>query len=419
MPTGVYQTDWLRSRPATILRMVDSVFIIPEFDAVGVQWIGASENVFQINASADRDFVLLRRPNKPADATFVPVIRYRIGESVYRYRLWNDDNLMVGAETCPLYNGEKIKKNFVIEIWNLGTEGTVLNSTVEVENTTAITLETSIREYPSDFRDLDDTEIEGDTVNNEDLLNTNVFPIPAPSYIQPYFISTAGVEGAGVGQAVTFWRDQSILAKDIGSSGTAGKPIHDGSESDLSNKPALDFTGGSKTIQRSTADVTVTQGWLLFKHTSWTNGHDILKIQSGGQGLLIEQAAGTPDITITVDGIGSVVIDSAVLDTYYILEYHIDNSDLVDAVLRAKLYDLDGVLLEEENLVGSGLQAFVNSTIVIGPALTKIAALILTNSTAVSADVVSYLLSIYKLAMSLPLVFSASGPWLDNTADVD
>jgi len=69
----------------------------------------------QYNYTADKDFIL-GSIGKIINSNVVLCIRYRIGDNIYRWKLWEDD---LFTQNIPLYNGELIKKNFVIEVWTL------------------------------------------------------------------------------------------------------------------------------------------------------------------------------------------------------------------------------------------------------------------------------------------------------------
>lgn len=122
--------DWHQVRPVVPYGPRHSYFVLPAFDASGlggsggfsgVTWRGVSEITSQFNYSATRNFSILDVPQKPSfpfpSRRFVPCVKFRVGEAVTRYKLWDDDRA-VGMPWSE-YNGEIIRANFCIEIWTV------------------------------------------------------------------------------------------------------------------------------------------------------------------------------------------------------------------------------------------------------------------------------------------------------------
>jgi len=118
-------------RPAAECGYIGAYISIPTFSYVGPIWKGVSEIVCQFNYSATRNFVLRGRPLAPVAANYAAVIKYRIGYTVYRYKLWEG----IGEVTpnVELYRGQVIKKNFVIEIWNVASSNAVNGDAMNVQ----------------------------------------------------------------------------------------------------------------------------------------------------------------------------------------------------------------------------------------------------------------------------------------------
>lgn len=133
-------------RPAPIAEWLNSFVSLPIFSYSGIPWKGASEIVTQFNYTATKNFTLRELPTPPVGVNFCLVIRYRIGLVSFRYKLWSAVGEVLNE---PLYNGEVIKKNFVLEIW------TVQNTT-NVSLATAINIKTSIRKIPDTYASLDE-----------------------------------------------------------------------------------------------------------------------------------------------------------------------------------------------------------------------------------------------------------------------
>lgn len=112
-------------------------------------WAGASVIVAQFNFSASKNFVLEDLPEAPADANFCLCIRYRVGDEVYRYKLWENVDEVLNV---PLYNGEVIKKNFVLEVW-----------TVKEVNAAANNIEIKLRSSILELQSTDENDADNST----------------------------------------------------------------------------------------------------------------------------------------------------------------------------------------------------------------------------------------------------------------
>lgn len=106
---------WLDINPqGGALSRTHKYLTIPAFTSVD-RWDGYSQIVTSFNCEAPNNFSL--KPfSAPANPNFVLCISYRVGETVTRYLLWD----AVGSEMpyFPLYEGQLIKKNFRLEVWN-------------------------------------------------------------------------------------------------------------------------------------------------------------------------------------------------------------------------------------------------------------------------------------------------------------
>ena len=135
--------DWLNWKHMSEVKFRQGYVSLPAFTYTNPDFHGAGIVVAQYNYSADRNFRLTRRPAKPTDVNYGLCIRFRVGTTVYRYRLWEFD---LNPDENPLYTNQLIGKNFVLEIWTL--QGQTTSSQDE-----AITLFTSLRTMPTDYRD--------------------------------------------------------------------------------------------------------------------------------------------------------------------------------------------------------------------------------------------------------------------------
>lgn len=88
---------------------------IPQFSLTPPTWPGASLRVCQFNFTVPQPFTM-NRPTKPASPTFIPVVRYRLADVAYRWKLWENAGEVL---YLPLYNGETILEEFCFEIWTV------------------------------------------------------------------------------------------------------------------------------------------------------------------------------------------------------------------------------------------------------------------------------------------------------------
>ena len=108
--------DWHTVSVSTPITGKSRCYIrIPSFYYNDIDTTRDSYVRLQYNYTADKDFTISRLP-KVIGSNVVLCIRYRIGNDIYRWKLWEDD---LFTQNIPLYNGEVIKKNFVIEVWTL------------------------------------------------------------------------------------------------------------------------------------------------------------------------------------------------------------------------------------------------------------------------------------------------------------
>lgn len=119
---------WQQTRKAHAIDKAKGYFTLPAFALPTQVWRGSSEIIGQFNCSASKNFTISALPVKPVIADYIPYIlciKYRIGGTVYRYKVWSLDTIDNGATILKdtllgvdFYNGQVIKKNFVLEIWS-------------------------------------------------------------------------------------------------------------------------------------------------------------------------------------------------------------------------------------------------------------------------------------------------------------
>lgn len=138
--------DWLLRTPVVPVRRRDTYIELPAFAYTGLEWKGASEVISQFNFSASRKFTLSNLPTKPTDVNYGLCIRYRIGDTVYRFKLWDDPEFKLTGDV-PVYSNQIIRANFVLEVWSY--EGETVAT-----NVAAIQMITSVKILPTDVSQL-------------------------------------------------------------------------------------------------------------------------------------------------------------------------------------------------------------------------------------------------------------------------
>jgi len=81
-------------------------------------WSGASVIVAQYNYTSTNNFILTELPEPPDDVNFCLVIRYRVGDKITRFKLWENVGEVQADHLYDIDNPEVILKNFVLEIWS-------------------------------------------------------------------------------------------------------------------------------------------------------------------------------------------------------------------------------------------------------------------------------------------------------------
>lgn len=111
--------------------------IIPAFLLAPNTWAGASTVLASIPLN-NTAYLSLKMPIDLFGANFVPAIRWYDGVLAKRFKLWENDGELL---YYPVYDGERIGPNAVIEIWSV-------NTTSAPENDSAVTLESSQFVFP-------------------------------------------------------------------------------------------------------------------------------------------------------------------------------------------------------------------------------------------------------------------------------
>jgi hypothetical protein len=161
-----------------------------------LKWNGASQRITQWNYSSTNNFVLTELPEPPVDSDFCLCIAYRVGDEVYRYKLWEGIGEVLNV---PLYTSQIIKKYFSLEVWS--TE-----SSDEVNLGTAIQLTSSIRAVMTDVTDTFEV-VEGVEAANQ-LYETPTVTVDTTNLVTWYRgdVSQLTVDAVGTVSAATLYQ---------------------------------------------------------------------------------------------------------------------------------------------------------------------------------------------------------------------
>lgn len=191
---------WSQFKPFTRVGKIRTYVQLPAFSYTP-NYTGASELVTQFNFSASRNFYLRNRPAKPTGVNYLLCIKYRVGETVYRYKLWHVDGAP-NLEEVPLYNSNLIRANFVLEVWSIDTTAS---------QDEAINIITSVTEVVTDLEDLGDVALAvGEEFNSYNNIAPAAVALPANITGGSGYYRYTSADIVGVGTA-TQWTNSGSL----------------------------------------------------------------------------------------------------------------------------------------------------------------------------------------------------------------
>jgi len=261
---------WLQFRPFTPITKLRTYVQLPAFD-VAVDWLGYSELVYQYNFSASQSFYLKNRPAKPLGVNYLLCIKYRVGETVYRYKLWGDVG-EVEMDEVPLYTNQLILPNFVLEIWSTEDQ-------TDAVQETAINLITSVVEMPTTISDLDDVAL-AVGASFEDYEQTAEAETPTSNfYWAPADLTTANWPGSAEASQTTPDLTWGTNPRTIGTN--------------QGNQFVTDPRVNADVLVATPALNNRFSFWFAFYPTTWSAGDVILKLADSTIDYYIQLMAGT------------------------------------------------------------------------------------------------------------------------------
>lgn len=381
-------------RPALPCDYIGSYIVVPAFSYIGPIWKGASEVVTQFNYTVDRNFVLKTRPTKPANVNYCPVIRYRVGYTTYRYKLWS----VVGEQlNVPQYNGEVIKKNFVIEIWNVATYNAVSSAD-------GFNVELGIRKVPDyNYASLADYDAQDNTAEEVGPSGqiSNVAALPTTGLLAQYI--SGNFDGVNLPDSVGSF-DLAV---------TFGAPLADGSDVQAGYTPiqfaASDIISGASPFAGLAAGTTVLM-IVVMKLNSWADSVSLFGVSGGGNSINLRQKAGgvSPQVQI-IQGVSVSTGHSL----YTIGDYVIAQLQITPS-LAGNGYGVSGLGNNNNDQLTVSTFAHATNIILTGP-MNFLECLCYDSSGAAELDeAVNHLLSKYGFGDAIPTEPSGDVAWLDN-----
>ena len=378
---------WIKQRKANAFRNAASFFNIPVFNENGnggtISYI-----VTQFDYIATQNFILKSLPTKPSNPTFCPVIKYTLASGqVVRYKLW--ENVGETILGCSLYNGQKIFKNFVIEIWSL-------NAVTNVLNLAPIPVAISILYYITDLANQNPVE---DDIGAEcnGLSNVNVGS-PITTDLQFWYDTSNGVTQSGGG--VSAWADRSGNGRDLSVVGIT--PSYGSSDATINGKPTITFNNGRAMRNVAGGIYEANQILMVVKQVSWTLGKDLLLTDS----LELKQDDVTPSINALINAHDNRDTD-LIIGTWFLLEFILEHSGS-DTIILLNVSPLNFYgNVQTQFYVG---ESFTNSlqTLTIGDANIRVAEILgYGQPVADITQTIQYLGYKYSDGFSLPLNFAA------------
>lgn len=103
---------------AQVTQPLRKTMTLPAFTLATPTWLGASQRLSEYAVGNTDYYFSFKTPIRKFGINFIPAIRWKLDNKLYRFKLW-DDSLAVLY--FPVYSGEKIGLNAVMEIWSINT----------------------------------------------------------------------------------------------------------------------------------------------------------------------------------------------------------------------------------------------------------------------------------------------------------
>lgn len=404
--------DWNSVTPAVQAQHVNRYFELPAFNLAAPAWKNSSEIARQYNYSATKNFALRNRPAKPSGVNYGLCIRYRIGDVVTRYKLWDDNAFLL--PNVPLYNGETIKKHFCLEIWSL-------NGQANISQASSIRLTSTIRKYITDFSAMpaNDEDDAGEAAAS--LSNAASASAPPAAGLEAWYKAAEANVVLDGSDNVQQWNDLSGKGRHLVQATPANRPAWLDNGFGTRNHPRIRFSGANDNLALNPlpASFSPKHLYLALYQPAWTIGASIFfSVRT-----LIRQFGAAGDVQSVTDGVTATVSlpvvagSAANEDTPRILEWYYTSvtgglahkGTLVENSLFKTLESATDAV--ETDLVASTAIQFGS-----GAEFDIAEALIYSEKQSAANDLLikQYLANQFVLGIALPVSFDSGSPWLTN-----
>ncbi len=407
--------DWTTFVPATRVNNYRRTYVqLPAFTVADVEWAGASQVVLQYNYSADKSFVLSARPTKPSGVNFGLCVRWRVGDEVFRYKLWRDDAFILSDDAAPLYTGQVIKPNFVLEIWNL-------EDLTEASLEDAIDIYTSVRTSITALSERSAAALcEGEAFS--DFAAGEVTPVTEPpSTGRLIWCRSDQNVISGGGSDVGFWQNIDNVAESFAFGGAPAPQIVSNQTVGSVITDTIQFVDSTTGRFPYSTAKSIRYVAMLVKLSSF----GVLKAVHGQYNAGADSQAyayiNRLSVALQVGG-GTLVAESATewyLVTMAIDETSVNNYDIIGNIYKAEdfttVYDTVTTAIVDTITTW---KPFLGKDFSTGSAGFEIADYVAYDSVldaTATTELLSYFASRYNPNISLPLSFNEGGPWLDNS----
>ncbi len=380
---------WQKHRAVRKFSNRGTFFNIPAFTGIANN-IGISLIATQFNYQASQHFTITTLPIISSNISFVACIKYVLaGGVVKRFKLWeNVGETIIG---CPLYAGQKIYKNFTIEIWTIPDYTTTIN---EEE----IKVSISIKRYVDNLLHQEDVE-ECTGVQCSLLNNINVLEPPTP---QQFFYTNEGIIFIA-GNLVTGWTDNSGNGRTLTVAGL--QSAYTAVEALINNKHSVTFDNGKQLRNISGVSYRNDHFFIVTNQLAWILNRALITTDT----LTLKQNNVSP--RLAVDFVTTLINTyNTALNTWFIIAVKITHEVIKGYTLYLSVFDFQKHLFTANYLIGDIIVVDEVLTLIFGGANIKMAEII-GYQDALPAEssnqVIAYLGYKFNLGLSLPLQFNA------------
>jgi hypothetical protein len=395
------QVDWITRRPATRVEPRRGYITIPAFSYSDVDVaLEASYIRVQFCFSTPNNFTINTIPTV-SGGNYAACIRYRVGDTIYRYKLWDVSDTVIPH--VSQYAGQVIKKNFVIEIWTVPGAATVSQAS-------SLQMLLSIRAVPTDYRVLTTYEVAAYTVGAS-LENVGVTAPPSTGLEAWYRADNYVLEP--LTNDVNSTQDLSGNSRHMVYS--VAKPLSSSSESIFNAKPVFKFAATKNFITGALATNFIAKHIYLVMHLpSPIIGTSLLDI-SGVDPITFLAGSSVDEFVSSAYGAIGVPLTVSPMDANKVGIVHFKCTNTGVFIRTLETFDLTGELLGT-SAPELHTQAFVpTSQILVGGENLWLAELLMYSDENLDTNaLMGYLSQRYGNAMPLPMDFASTNAWLDN-----